>query len=176
MASVFLQGTPLDIVLLYQPEIMFFQIKPVWSANSPDGFSSIVTSRGSPYYPFLSHEVLRLIESGIVEQAMLQGQTKSTDCGDSANKAHPLSMNRMISLMLIPIIGTLIALILFGMEQLFPNLFWSKPPRKLILKEVVAAFNQIDFDLLERLSLDVTQLTTMKQNAKAELSKCGGSL
>jgi hypothetical protein len=103
---------------------MFFfsyKIKKVWEAQPSS--SSIVVKKGSPYYPFLTYQTLKILESGQFHQILSNEHRQEISCDSGRKKGFPIGLEKLSILFIILFFGIIFSSIIVILE----NIFTTKP-------------------------------------------------
>jgi hypothetical protein len=92
------------------------QLKKVWEATSVLP-SSAVLKRGSPYFPFMFYQTLKLIEQGQVDRILGQEHAKET-CDIKITKGVPIGLEKLSILFMFLCFGVFISGFICCLEAL----------------------------------------------------------
>ena len=89
----------------------------VWETKM--GFLSIPITKGLPYGIFMKHVIFEIKENGQLNKLLKKWMVPKPDCRPIYKQGKPLSLEKMISLFIISMIGILIAIIILIIEKTF---------------------------------------------------------
>ena len=96
------------------------------------GLEGIAITKGLPYKIFMNQIIFQMRETGQLNQLLKKWNTPETNCNPFHTEAKPLSLEKMISLFIISIIGVIIGLIILIIEKI---IYASKPVQQISIKE-----------------------------------------
>jgi hypothetical protein len=92
------------------------QLKKVWEATSVLP-SSAVVKRGSPYFPFLFYQTLKLIEQGQVDRVLGHEHAKET-CVSNITEGSPIGLEKLSILFILLCFGVFLSGFICCLEAL----------------------------------------------------------
>ena len=140
------------------------KISIAWESRSPIVYMTMVVSKDSPYTEFFNHELLKLMEIGIIDHLSLKNRPK---CGDLSTEIDAASLKKTISLFILLGIGMISSLICFTIEILRPQ-FLDK-----IHKKYKMDTDEILEDI-DRIGIKLAKITRFAENHKVQkkLEEC----
>ena len=102
----------------------------VWETKM--GFLSIPITKGLPYGIFMKHVIFEIKENGQLNKLLKKWMVPKPDCRPIYKQGKPLSLEKMISLFIISIIGIFIAIVTIIIENIFHA---YKPKKHVSIKE-----------------------------------------
>ena len=96
------------------------------------GLEGIAITKGLPYKIFMNQIIFQMRETGQLNQLLKKWNTPEPNCNPFHTEAKPLSLEKMISLFIISIIGVFIGLIILIIEKI---IYASRPVQQISIKE-----------------------------------------
>ena len=96
------------------------------------GLEGIAITKGLPYKIFMNQIIFQMRETGQLNQLLKKWNTPEPNCNPLYKEAKPLSLEKMISLFIISIIGVIIGLIILIIEKI---IYASKPVQQISIKQ-----------------------------------------
>ena len=145
-----------------------FQIEEAWTYKV--GSVAFAVTKGLPYEMFMKNVIREISEKGQLHKLRQQWITSHPYCGELDENATPLSLQKLISLFIICIIGISIALVTLFIEKIFIpiQLNVEKPRHDTIKKEenktkLEKFLNDIKITLENDCVIQTTTVTAMNQ-------------
>ena len=88
----------------------------VWETKM--GYLSIPITKGLPYGIFMKHIIFEIMENGQLNKLLKKWAVPKPDCRPLHKEGKPLSLEKMISLFIISIIGIFIGFIILIIEKI----------------------------------------------------------
>ena len=83
-------------------------------------------TKGSPYKKFIDGVILKMFESGMLNNILQRWKIEEPDCSPLITSGKPLDFTKLISIFFIIILGVLLAIIMVLFENFRNNLFKKK--------------------------------------------------
>ena len=83
-------------------------------------------TKGSPYKKFIDGVILKMFESGMLNNILQRWKIEEPDCSPLITTGKPLDFTKLISIFFIIILGVLLAIIMVLFENFQNNLFKKK--------------------------------------------------
>ena len=83
-------------------------------------------TKGSPYKKFIDGVILKMFESGMLNNILQRWKIEEPDCSPLITSGKPLDFTKLISIFFIIILGVLLAIIMVLFENFQNNLFKKK--------------------------------------------------
>ena len=96
----------------------------VWETKL--GLLGIPITKGLPYRIFMKQAIFKMKENGQLNKLLKKWAIPKPDCGPIHKEGTPISVEKIISLLIISMIGIFIAIIIIAIE----NIFHAYKPRK----------------------------------------------
>ena len=96
----------------------------VWETKM--GLLGIPITKGLPYGIFMKHIIFEIMENGQLNKLLKKWAVPKPDCRPLHKEGKPLSLEKMISLFIISMIGMFVGIIIIIIE----NIFHAYKPRK----------------------------------------------
>ena len=103
----------------------------VWEAKM--GLLGIPITKGSPYAIFMKQVIFEMNENGQLNKLLRKWAIPKPDCGPIHNEGIPISLEKIISLLIISMIGILLAIIIVITENIICRVY--KPRKHVSIKE-----------------------------------------
>ena len=134
----------------------------VWGTKM--GLKAIPITKGLPYGIFMKQIIFEITENGQLNKLLKKWTVPKPDCSPIHKDGKPLSLEKMISLFIFPIIGILIAIIIIIIENMF-HLY--KPRKRVCIKEankmkLQRFFMKLQNNLNDEVFFHESPITTMR--------------
>ena len=103
----------------------------VWEAEM--GLIGIPITKGLPYGIFMKQVIFEMKENGQLNKLLSKWAIPKLDCGPIQNEGIPISLKKIISLLIISMIGILLAIIIIIIENIIFRVY--KPWKHVSIKE-----------------------------------------
>ena len=103
----------------------------VWEAKM--GLLGIPITKGSPYGIFMNQVIFEMNENGQLNKLLRKWAIPKPDCGPIHNEGIPISLEKIISLLIMSMIGIIFAIIIIIIENIIYCLY--KPRKHVSIKE-----------------------------------------
>ena len=103
----------------------------VWETKM--GLSGIPINKGLPYGIFMKQVIFEMKENGQLNKLLSKWAIPKPDCGPIQNEGIPISLKKIISLLIISMIGILLAIIIIIIENIIFRVY--KPWKHVSIKE-----------------------------------------
>ena len=97
-------------------DLILFQIDMVWETEL--GLIGIPITKGLPYAIFMKQIILEITDNGQLNKLLKKWTALKPDCGPIHKEGKPLNLEKMISLFIMSMIGTIISIIILIIEKI----------------------------------------------------------